>query len=598
MPWQIPADVQARRRAARGPRLRVAAPARPWRDGTPGIGRWPIAVPAVPGEQATSWLARVGYRYDLSPQQLLAAMGARTVLTGAARAGVHVDRHRATVLERLGLDGLPLGAAGDVLAHALEQGLAGYRQHYRGDAPRTVATKGTRYCPACLADNGGVWPERWRSPLHLVCPEHLVLLEQHCPDCGVAPWSTSAWAGRSRPSWSCTEVAPGEQPRRTRRVWCPGDLRTATARPATAEQMATARLVRDLALAAAEDRDGPVEVAGLVSTHADHLTALLDLLDELAQGKSAVFEVTADPHVVLEGLAVAAQVLAAPDRVRAVAVADSYGVLNPAGGHTPIAGATRGRARHPLLGTLRLLSVAEHLTPTAQLTFRTGRGRPRYPAGDRRPLHPDLALAGQVPLAWIPQQLWRGTLAPHVAPTDYKGRACAAMLLARLGNPRPWQLIAVDLGLPRWFAGYPPAMVARLRRAGAWPDFLGQLEDLADHLADAPPPINYSARRWIATDVDLLTTLVEAAIGEVPYPAPYPGPTMHLVRVFWEVYTGGDLRLAPPPLRVNEEDHPTHRAVRRRIGTDSDHIFAVAAMRLARATLDQRTHHPLWWQPP
>ncbi|MEJ5946956.1 TniQ family protein [Pseudokineococcus basanitobsidens] len=595
MPWQTPAGLRAAR-AARRPLRRVAAPTRVWRDGTPGIGRWPITVPPVPGEQVQGWLARVGYRYDLSPHQWLEAAGARTNLTEISSAAEHLRRHHAAVTTALGLDGLPLGAAGDQLARQLAEAVAAYRRDYRGDSVRAVALDGTRYCPVCLADNGGVWPQRWRSPLHLVCTDHEVLLESICPACEKSPWSTSVWTTRACPPWACPEHAPGPHTLRTRFQPCRHDLRTTAPRDATAGQIGLQRWVFALASVAAGDPHGPVTVAGLPSTHGDHLTALLDLLDEHALGSYAIYDAATDGARVLAGLAAAADVVGSLTPAEAAAAADAHGLLDPAGQYTPIAGETRGRRRHPVLGEVRLLSVAAHLSPPAQLTFRTGRAHPRYPSHDLGPHHPGDPSTDRVPLAWIAQQLWPGVLAEHLDAGDYKARACAAMLLARLGAPRPWQLIAVDLGLPRSLVSYVPAMVRRLRRTGAWPDFLAGLEDLADHLHAAPPTIDYSDRRWIGGDAKMLRAALTVTRYELCL-----GPTMTvspaLVRVFWETYTGGDARLCRAPVALADADHAAHRAFAAKISDSCDEWFTHAAHYLAAKT-DTGGDESLWWLPP
>lgn len=591
MPWQTPAGLRAARAASR-PLRRVAAPARPWRDGTPGIGRWPITVAPVPGEQVQGWLARVGYRYDLSPHQWLEALGARTNLTEISSAAEHLRRHHAAVTTALGLDGLPLGAAGDQLAREVAEAVAAYR----GDSVRAIALDGTRYCPACLAESGGVWPQRWRSPLHLVCTDHQVLLESTCPACEKPPWSSSAWTTRACPPWACPEHAPGRHTIRTHFQPCRHDLRTTVPRGATAQQIGLQRWVFALASAAVTDPEGPVTVAGLPSTHGDHLTALLDLLDEHARGSYAIYDAATDPTRLLTGLGAAADVVGAATSAAAAAVADAHGLLDPAGHYTPITGETRGRRRHPVLGEVRLLSVAEHLSPPAQLTFRVGRGHPRYPSDERGPRHPDRASPDQVPLPWIPQQLWPGVLGPHIADEDFKARTCAAMLLARLGAPRPWQLIAVDLGLPRSFASYVPAMVGRLRRAGSWPDFLGRLEDLADHLHAAPPTIDYSDRRWIGGDAPLLRAALNVTRYEL-FLGPRRAVSPALVRIFWETYTGGDARLCRAPVGLAEADYAAHCDFRAKVGSTCDEWFTHTAHYLAVTTITLGDES-LWWLPP
>ena len=43
---------------------------------------------------------------------------------------------------------------------------------------------GSRYCPRCLAANGGRWMLAWRIPWAFACTGCQVLLADTCPDCG------------------------------------------------------------------------------------------------------------------------------------------------------------------------------------------------------------------------------------------------------------------------------------------------------------------------------------------------------------------------------------------------------------------------------
>ena len=43
---------------------------------------------------------------------------------------------------------------------------------------------GSRYCPRCLAANGGRWMLTWRIPWTFACTGCQVLLADTCPDCG------------------------------------------------------------------------------------------------------------------------------------------------------------------------------------------------------------------------------------------------------------------------------------------------------------------------------------------------------------------------------------------------------------------------------
>lgn len=119
------------------------------------------------------------------------------------------------------------------------------------------------------------------------------------------------------------------------------------------------------------------------------------------------------------------------------------------------------------------------------------------------------------------------------------------MLLAKVGSARPWRFIAVDLGLPASFSVYPANLVRYFKQDGIWPDVLRRLDDLATRLEQAPPPINYQGRRWAAARHDDVIAAVNHAMAY--FGPPYRWCHTHmLAELFWQVYTGGDLRLAAP----------------------------------------------------
>lgn len=55
----------------------------------------------------------------------------------------------------------------------------------RGDVPwgRMTRSPRSRFCPVCLAQNGGRWAISWRLPWTFACPEHNCLLRDTCPKC-------------------------------------------------------------------------------------------------------------------------------------------------------------------------------------------------------------------------------------------------------------------------------------------------------------------------------------------------------------------------------------------------------------------------------
>ncbi|MER5897677.1 TniQ family protein [Streptomyces sp. NPDC001876] len=62
-------------------------------------------------------------------------------------------------------------------------------QTRRLTAPANWRFYGTtsRYCPACLADNGGRWQLHWRLGWTFACTRHRLMLLERCPRCGKHP---------------------------------------------------------------------------------------------------------------------------------------------------------------------------------------------------------------------------------------------------------------------------------------------------------------------------------------------------------------------------------------------------------------------------
>ena len=170
-------------------------------------------------------------------------------------------------------------------------------------------------------------------------------------------------------------------------------------------------------------------------------------------------------------------------------------------------------------------------------------------------------------------------------------RRAAAMLLAKIGSTRAWSLIALDLGLPAAFATTPSALVTRMRRNGTWQALLKALENLATRLADSPPPIDYSARRWAAEP-----TLIEQAVQSIEIDAT-PGITVdrnQLAVLLWQSYTGGDARYHP--------DYGTNATLEARTTSRTHDALVDSLIERAAKELHHLTAQPdqgsLEWRPP
>ncbi len=558
------------------------------------ITRLPLAVPPAPGEQLASWLVRWAGRYALPVSALLSALGAATPPAPAPRVERHLAGLAGTIAAAAGLPALPHSPTA---AAATAQVVRYLSEYHARDAAIPARS---RYCPRCLAESGGVWLAAWTEPLELVCTRHRLMLLRRCPTCRRARFTTSAWMTHDSDPWTCAEPAPiaGHVPR-TRHALCGQDLRQAPTTAVKDDTIDLQRWLRSLCNAAESDPHGAGVACGFPVNHRDRFDAVLELAVEGLGDIRHLTRPDLNPEPLLEALTRARAVLGQPDADTAATLAGRHHLLHPAGPVTPVAPdhVLTQRRRNPLLAAIRLASLAEHLPPSSQLVFRTGSGSPRYPTAPAPGR--EAPAADQTQLSWIPQLLWPGQLHPWVT-DDYLDRAAAAMMLAKVGSARPWRLIAIDLGLPAGFAVHPPNLVRHLQHVGAWPAVLRRLDELATALEADPPPINYQARRWTSADHDLLVAAVNRTRLTL---GPVHGwvSTHLLVEVFWQVYTGGDLRLAAPSTGTLLDADQYHDDEGAHVDPTADPdllgFLTTTADLVSRAT-GTGASEPLTWQPP
>ncbi len=473
------------------------------------IDRLPLRVLPLHGEHTISWLTRWAHRYGLSPGQLLTRLGAPTPAAPMARIEKHLLRYRTTITRAAGLTALPTGFDTNQRGGQLDRYMAGYHDLRRPPVNRT------RFCPACLAESGGAWRHEWTLALQLVCSRHQVLLVRCCPDCRRQRFASPAWMSSISPPWVCSEPVPDGHTCRSRFPACGRDLRTVPTVPVSLDDILLQARLWHMADEAAEDPEVTTAACGFDVTRRDLFDAVLELTVEHLGEPGRLYRRDTDPQTTIAALRAAFTVVDQADAAAAAGVAGQHRLLHPAGTVTPIGPdhvLTR-RRRNPLLASIRLGSLGPRLSPSSQLVFRTGSERPRYPAARTSPTGPPPPGATQ--LAWIPQQLWPDQLTPWIPNSDHRGRAAAALMLAKVGSTRPWRAIAIDLGLPASFASYPPTLVRHLQREHVWPAVVARLDELATRLEADPPPIDYQTRRWTAASQDLLVAAVNHARAEL-----------------------------------------------------------------------------------
>lgn len=576
----------------------------------------PLGIPAHPGESFAGWISRVAVRYDTPPRVLLEdALGRpqqRVTSTYTMIKALTADPDAAA---RLGID--PTDLQHWAARTPLETAAIAYGSTYRVPIPRTRAAH--RYCPACLAGDEPYWRRSWAHPLTWVCTEHQLRLVTRCPTCYREPFGTGAWVSRPVPVTKCTRRQPPTERRNYRKIRkpCGADLRHVEVREVSEVEVRAQQVLHALA----EHHRDRFTMLGLLVTGAIAFDALLELIADHAGAP-----VTAGP-LASRHIEAAASVLAAPTLGDAASALDEHDLLPPHGRHAPIGAANRVAARphSPLLGAIQLTRHARHLSPTAQLTYRTASPRPRYPDTTRtvrptgaatpierkpRVIRPDVQLRlpersarrpePEPEPCWFPQALWPGAIP---ALDDLTGaadeppiaRAGAALLVAKTGSLASWGDLALELALPRSATHAVIGLTRTLRRQGLWPAVVAEVEMLIDRLQHIPPPIDYRIRRVVGDD----TTLMARALARAADLEQAERPSIDVLRRFWELFTGGDIAFAPTSIALDPSTtgYTGFVASRDPIDHDYAHLFATAHGYLARLR-DITVGGPLHWLPP
>jgi len=153
----------------------------------------PLRVPVADGEPMDSWLEALARRNQITVRTLVAALGWQVPnAPGGLVAGVPGE-----LLRRIeDQAGLPAGRLDDaVLDRYLPAGV--------------VRSRGSRYCPCCLAERDGRWLLAWRLLWTFACTTHSALLCGACPACGQVPRVHTGPAGLNPPGTCPSSIAPG-----------------------------------------------------------------------------------------------------------------------------------------------------------------------------------------------------------------------------------------------------------------------------------------------------------------------------------------------------------------------------------------------------
>lgn len=151
---------------------------------------FPIRLAPLPGEALDSWLEALASRLHVRLGDVLDELGIETrARNGVRGAGVPADRTIALRDE----EAIRIAHATrtspqqlhDMTLMRYDGRAALVDQERREVRPHALwGRTGSRFCPECLAGNGGRWPLAWRLGWSFACLDHGRLLADCCPGCG------------------------------------------------------------------------------------------------------------------------------------------------------------------------------------------------------------------------------------------------------------------------------------------------------------------------------------------------------------------------------------------------------------------------------
>jgi TniQ protein len=232
----------------------------------------PVRLPPLPGEALDSWLEAYAHLLHVTVRDIFDFTGIDwDRVNGDQRADkpwlCQLDEPDLAALSSA--TGVPPRTLADMtLARYQSTGLAevtappGMRR-----TPRWWRQlSGSRYCPRCLATNGGRWMLAWRIPWTFACTSCQVLLADTCPDCGRRHRRTRT--GRPREPGRCDLTSlplPPWHPPRGTAFSCISDPAgtPAAALPAGGYVLSAQQRVDALIAALLASRGQPAETAAL-----------------------------------------------------------------------------------------------------------------------------------------------------------------------------------------------------------------------------------------------------------------------------------------------------------------------------------------------
>ncbi|MDX2757253.1 TniQ family protein [Streptomyces europaeiscabiei] len=492
----------------------------------------PIRLAPHSGEALDSWWEAVAHRLGASTGDVLKSIG--LLPRGASRPADSGILGRLVTLLDTDQAATLAWSAGVTEAEAHAMTLARYdrRVHVVDPQRRRVAARhvwgrarGSRYCPACLTENGGRWLLRWRLGWSFVCLDHQLLLVDACPRCSRIPRHFPATTRHPLAPGRCH--SPSEKDSPPTRCGQPFEevpaLTLAVQGPVIAAQklieeaisrgrahfgvyqdhpQPSLALFGDLrALACILLRRVPERLAGFVPPEilALHQQPVpkkrrsFDLVEETRPGRlapqkaaTAALAASATLHILEQG-----------DAHQAGAALRH--LIRDADGSIPLKVGLRWAHTSPVFDAVHLATLAPRLSHSDQLRYRTADRLPRRPGSSAATRTTQRARE-------IPTQLWpawSARLSPSSGALSRTIRPALSCYLLLIGGARGDFTTATRLLRSPAEDRLGPHMAHRLTKQGHFKAISVGLSVLADYLDKEGSPIDYDRRR--ATDYrDLL----------------------------------------------------------------------------------------------
>jgi hypothetical protein len=552
--------------------------------------RLPFTLTPLPGESFDSWFEAYAARLHTSTGELATALGLpvqylrtpiRVLLTSRLS-----DGHLATVSAAAGLPTAALAAT----FHRPGLTPTGRPTAVRALRNAWAPAAATRFCPTCLAGNGGRFALAWRLPWTFYCLSHNQVLVSICPGCNRPPRATMiAVVRRPSPGRCGTHL-----PQRTGPMLasCGADLSSATCPgDADASRSRRAQLFIDTQLDRASDTnlDAVARRAAV-----DVLTDLSIITSHLATRRVADGQHKVRAHMLHAGtLTTAVDLLTHPGPEPA---ADPLTALvQRHAGPRSSALPESWRAASPTLASRIVHGRDPDLAATQRLRRATTLPTPPSP---RRSDLPEPATAR---IHRIPDQIWSAwalrLLGDTQDPTVFRQAAAVALLLPHSRLPLAGLAALTNPNITSDTVKHQIATLAKTPGGGT---ALQIITELGLALDQHHVPIDYTRRRLLTASTALIDAVTWKQLIHAHHYFKGSRRRLTFARTYlYELLTAGSPATAPPPYTLTTGQAGT-RAAYHDFVLNLPAALANALAGHARRLLTQAgiTDEPLQWQPP